>query len=398
MKAAHYSQQAMPRPLLLALFSACLMLAALPGVAAQDRKARTEADLEAVNSRIERIRQQVQRDAVEKDRINRDLKAAERTVSSARSELSRVQKERAERTAELARLSRERGQRESEREKTRENLAAQLRAAYFMGRNEPLKLLLNQRNPAEFGRNLAYYGYFGRLRADQIKVINENIAEIDEISAKIAEEEAQLAKLEEERAAGLAELDSARKQRGRVLANLERESRNRTASLKRLEQQQAQMERLLRDLNRALADSAPIDPNDPFGKLRGKLAWPVAGKLTARFGETRAGTVRWNGLLIAADRGSPVKAVHAGRIVYADWLPGMGLLIIVDHGNGYLSLYGHNETLYRQAGATVDAGDTIAAAGDSGGRSQSGLYFEIRRGGKPVDPQPWFRSASPPGG
>ena len=268
-----------------------------------------------------------------------------------------------------------------------------------MGRNEPLKLLLNQRSPAEFGRNLAYYGYMGRLRADQIGVINENIAEIDELSAKIAEEEDATGETRgTARRRGLAELDSARKQRGRVLANLERETRNRSASLKRLEQQQAQMERLLRDLNRALADSAPIDPKDPFGNLRGKLAWPVAGKLTARFGETRAGTVRWNGLLIAADRGSPVKAVHAGRVVYADWLPGMGLLIIVDHGGGYLSLYGHNETLFRQAGTTVVAGDTIAAAGDSGGRSQSGLYFEIRRSGKPVDPRPWFRSTAPPGG
>jgi septal ring factor EnvC (AmiA/AmiB activator) len=386
----------MARPVLL-LLTACLALGTAPGGLAQDRKARTEADLEAVNARIERVRQQVQRDAVEKDRLNKDLRAAERSVSDARSALAKVQRERSECAADLARLSKERAQRESEREKTRESLAAQLRAAYLMGRNEPLKLLLNQRNPAEFGRNLAYYGYLGRLRADQINAINANIADIDELSAKIEEEEALLAKLEEERAAGLAELDTARKLRGRVLANLERESRNRAASLKRLEQQQEQLERLLRDLNRALADSSQVDPNDPFAKLRGKLAWPVAGRLTARFGETRAGTVRWNGLMIAADRGSPVKAVHGGRVVYADWLPGMGLLIIVDHGGGYLSLYGHNETLFRQAGSTVQGGDTIAAAGDSGGRSQSGLYFEIRRAGKPVDPRPWFRSPAPPG-
>ena len=286
----------------------------------------------------------------------------------------------------------------AERDRTHESLSAQLRAAYLMGRNEPLKLLLNQRNPAEFGRNLAYYGYFGRLRASQIASINENILKIDELDAQIEAEDLQLAQLEEDRRTGLEELDTARKQRGRVLANLEKESRSRSASLKRLETQQAQLEQLLRDLNRALADSTPVDPNDPFGKLRGKLAWPVAGKLTAGFGDTRTGAVRWNGLMIAADRGSPVKAVHSGRVVYADWLPGMGLLIIVDHGNGYLSLYGHNETLFKQTGATVEAGDTISAAGDSGGRSQSGLYFEIRRAGKPVDPRPWFRSRNPPGG
>jgi septal ring factor EnvC (AmiA/AmiB activator) len=382
----------------LLLFSVLLALATVPGSAAQDRKARTQADLAAVNSRIEQIRQQVQRDAVEKDRLNKDLRAAEQSVSDARGALVKVQKERADRVANLLKLSKEKAQRESEREKTRENLAAQVRSAYLMGRHEPLKLLLNQRNPAEIGRNLAYYGYFGRLRAAQISAINQNIAEIEDLGAKITAEELLLAKLEGERTGQLAAMDTARKQRGQALASLERESRDRSTSLKRLEDQQARLERLLQELNRALAESSPVDPNDPFAKLRGTLAWPVSGKVTARFGETRAGTMRWNGLLIAADRGSPVRAVHAGRIVYADWLPGMGLLIIVDHGGGYLSLYGHNETLFRQTGAAVEAGDTIAAAGDSGGRTESGLYFEIRRAGKPVDPVPWFRTRAPPGG
>ena len=383
---------------LIALLLAVLAAGMAPANAAEDRKERTEADLKAINSRIERIRAQVERDTVEKNRLNRDLRAAEKSVAAARADLTAVQQARAERQAERARLAKERAERVAERDRTHESLSAQLRAAYLMGRNEPLKLLLNQRNPAEFGRNLAYYGYFGRLRASQIASINENILKIDELDAQIEAEDLQLAQLEEDRRTGLEELDTARKQRGRVLANLEKESRSRSASLKRLETQQAQLEQLLRDLNRALADSTPVDPNDPFGKLRGKLAWPVAGKLTAGFGDTRAGAVRWNGLMIAADRGSPVKAVHSGRVVYADWLPGMGLLIIVDHGNGYLSLYGHNETLFKQTGATVEAGDTISAAGDSGGRSQSGLYFEIRRAGKPVDPRPWFRSRNPPGG
>jgi septal ring factor EnvC (AmiA/AmiB activator) len=380
--------------LVLTLFA---LVATATAAAQTDRQKKAEADLKAVTSRIERVRQQVQRDAVERDRLNRDLKAAEQSVASARGELGKLRAARAERQAEKDRLAAERQEREAERRRTEENLQAQLRAAYLMGRNEPLKLLLNQRDPAEFGRNLAYYGYFGRLRASQIEEINANIATIDELTAKIEAEDAELMRLEEERARRVTELDSARRQRGRVLANLEKESRSRTASLKRLQQQQTQLERLLRDLTRAL-QSSPIDPNDAFAKLRGKLAWPVSGKLKATFGATRAGSVRWNGLLIASDRGSPVKAVHSGRVVYADWLPGMGLLIIVDHGNGYLSLYGHNEQLFRQVGATVRTGEDIGSAGDSGGRSESGLYFEIRRAGKPVDPRPWFRTQNPPGG
>jgi septal ring factor EnvC (AmiA/AmiB activator) len=138
-----------------------------------------------------------------------------------------------------------------------------------------------------------------------------------------------------------------------------------------------------------------VNPREAFARLRGKLAWPVAGRVVARFGQTRAGGVKWDGVLVATERGAPVRAIHSGRVVYADWLPGLGLLTIVDHGEGYLSLYGYNERLYRSVGERVDPGDTIAAAGDSGGRNQPELYFEIRKGGRPIDPQPWFSKRDP---
>jgi len=373
-----------------------MVLPAASTLAASDKN-KTEANLKAVQDRIERVRQQVQRDAVEKDRLNRDLNAAEKSVAQARGDLSKVQQQRTEQNAAREQLQKDKTEREQQRSRTEQNLAAQLRAAYFMGRNEPLKLLLNQKDPAQFGRNLTYYGYFGRLRASQIAEINENIAKIDELQAAIEEEDAELARLEAQNRDRINELDAARRQRGRVLASLEKQSSDRNATLKRLTQQQAQLERLLKDLSRAI-EAAPYDPNDAFAKLRGKLSWPVSGRVETGFGDTIAGGLRSNGIVIAADRGNPVTAVQEGRVVYADWLPGRGLLIIIDHGNGYMSLYGHNEQLFKQAGATVKAGDTIAAAGDSGGRSQSGLYFEIRRAGKPVDPKPWFRTGAPPGG
>jgi septal ring factor EnvC (AmiA/AmiB activator) len=366
-------------------------------LAASSERNKTEANLKAVQDRIERVRQQVQRDVVEKDRLNRDLNAAEKSVAQARADLSKIQQQRAEQNAAREELDKERTERELERSRTEQNLADQLRAAYFMGRNEPLKLLLNQKDPAQFGRNLTYYGYFGRLRASQISEINENIARIDELKLEIESEDAELARLEEQNRDRISELDAARRQRGRVLASLEKQSSDRNAALKRLQQQQNQLERLLRDLSKAI-ESTPYDSNDAFAKLRGKLSWPVSGHVETGFGDTIAGGLRSNGIVIAADRGKPVTAVQEGRVLYADWLPGRGLLIIIDHGNGYMSLYGHNEQLFKQAGATVKAGDTIAAAGDSGGRSQSGLYFEIRREGKPVDPRPWFRSAAPPAG
>ena len=195
----------------------------------------------------------------------------------------------------------------------------------------------------------------------------------------------------------MSRLQSARERRGRALVSLETESKNRARELARLKDQQGGLEKLVRELRRALEriDKFPTDSKDAFAKLRGKLAWPVAGKLLASFGQTRAGGVKWDGVLVSGSQGAAVRAVYHGRVVYADWLSGLGLLTIIDHGDGYLSLYGHNERLYKEVGERVTAGDTIATVGDSGGRSTPALYFEIRKAGRPVDPRPWFKSASP---
>jgi septal ring factor EnvC (AmiA/AmiB activator) len=376
------------------LVALCTALA-LPA-AQQDRK-RAEADLQALTDRIERVQRQMQQDAVEKDRLSRDLRAAETSVARARGGLAELRAQRAERSAARRQLAERRAEREAAQQRTEQDLAAQLRAAYLMGRNEPLKMLLNQRSPAEFSRNLTYYSYFGRLRATQIREISDNIAQIEQLTAEIDAEDAELARLEGRQKDQVAELESARKQRGQVLASLQKQSATRTAQLARMQQQQAQLERLLKQLSRA-TEAVPFDPNAPFAQLRGKLAWPVAGTVDVDFGGQRAGGMRSDGIEIDAERGASVRAVHEGRVVYSDWLPGRGLLIILDHGNGYLSLYGHADQLFRQAGTRVQAGEVIAAAGDSGGRRRAGLYFEIRRAGKPVDPHGWFRSRIPPSG
>jgi septal ring factor EnvC (AmiA/AmiB activator) len=269
-----------------------------------------------------------------------------------------------------------------------------MRAAYSIGRQEPLKLLLNQEDPALAGRMFAYYGYFGRARAGQIKAIADDVQRLAELTTELDAEDAELARLEQQQRAELSELEHARVQRSAVLAGLEAESRTRAQNLERLRAQQSGLEQLLKEL-RAAMERFPLEANDAFAKLRGKLAWPVKGHLVARFGDARAGGVRWDGVLVATERGAPVKAVFDGRVIYADWLPGLGLLAIVDHGDGYLSLYGHNERLYKAAGDRVAAGEALAGAGDSGGSGRTELYFEIRKGGKPVDPRPWFRAADP---
>lgn len=392
---AHYSAPppkvapAATAPLALAL----LLLSALPAAAAPDTQ-KTEAQLATVKAEIERITREVATEQVEKDRVARDLRSAELSVGTAREAWLEVRRQRAEGAARRAALATEQHQRETELAANRAALAGQMRAAYTIGRQEPLKLLLNQKDPALAGRMFIYYGYFGRARAGQIRLIEDDVQRIAQLSQELAEQDEKLAELEKQQRAQLATLEAAREKRSAVLATLEAQSQTRAQNLTRLKSEQAGLERLLREL-RAASARFPVEGNDAFTRLRGELSWPVAGQLLARFGDARAGGVRWDGVLIGTERGSPVKAVCAGRVIYADWLPGLGLLTILDHGDGYLSLYGHNDKLLRSVGDSVSAGDPIAAAGDSGGSSRPELYFEIRKGGRPVDPLPWFKAPQP---
>jgi septal ring factor EnvC (AmiA/AmiB activator) len=355
---------------------------------------KTEAELQAVKSEIERVTRQVSEEQVERDKVSRELRSAEVSVGRARQGLDEVRRGRAERASKRAALAAEKRTREGDLNQNRSALAGQLRAAYLIGREEPLKLLLNQKDPERAGRMFVYYSYFGRARAEQIHVIENDVQAIASLDEQLQAEDAKLAELEKQQRADLAELEQARAKRSEVLASLTAESNSHAQNLERLKSQQGGLEKLLRELRRAI-EKFPIDNNDAFAHLRGKLAWPVGGKLVARFGETRAGGVKWDGVLVATERGAPVRAVYGGRVIYADWLPGLGLLTIVDHGEGYMSLYGHNERLYKAAGERVSAGDTLGSAGDSGGSNRPELYFEIRKGGKAVDPRPWFRATEP---
>jgi septal ring factor EnvC (AmiA/AmiB activator) len=367
-------------------------------VAAEEANpAKAEAELKAVRSQIDKVRAEMERDAGRRDKLARELEESEKTVSGARGELDKLKRERALHAARRAELAAQQRIVEGSLRERRAALAGQIRAAHMLGPQEPLKLLLNQRDPAEAGRVFTYYQYFGRARATQITAINAQLAELQSLDAAVAQEEARLAALEDEQRAELSRLQSARERRGRALVSLEAESKNRARELERLKDQQGGLEKLVRELRRALEriDKFPTDSKDAFAKLRGKLSWPVAGSLLATFGQSRAGGMKWDGVLLSGAQGSAVHAVYHGRVVYADWLSGLGLLIIIDHGDGYLSLYGHNERLYKEVGERVTAGDTIATVGDSGGRSTPALYFEIRRAGRPVDPRPWFKSAAP---
>lgn len=355
---------------------------------------KAESELQTVKSEIDRISRQVSGEQVERDRLTKELRSVELSVGKAREGLDSLRHERAEEGTRRAALATEKRDAQASLAKGRGALAGQLRAAYLIGNEEPLKLLLNQKDPARAGRMFVYYSYFGRARADEIRNIEDNVARLDQLDTALANEDAKLAELEKQQRAQLSEVEQARSRRTLVLASLEAESHNHEQSLEKLRGQQAGLEKLLRELREAM-EKYPVVGNDAFAHLHGKLAWPVSGHLLARFGDTRAGGLKWDGDLVGTERGAPVRAIYQGRVIYADWLPGLGLLTIVDHGDGYMSLYGHNERLYKAVGEKVMAGDAIASAGDSGGSTRPELYFEIRKGGKPVDPRPWFKAGEP---
>jgi septal ring factor EnvC (AmiA/AmiB activator) len=296
------------------------------------------------------------------------------------------EKRKAELDAELA-------TRQAELASESQMLETQVRSAYTSGSQERIKLLLNQHDPATLGRLLVYYRYLSELRGENIEAVTDMINDLTALQRQAALEEDRLAGLARAQAAELAELSVAQESRQSLLVALKSRIREEGSAIERLAAQEQDLSRLIVELTSILSDY-PITSEQPFSDLKGKLTWPVAGRLTHDFGQPRAGGLKWNGVVLAAPMGKEVRAIYHGRVVFADWLSGLGLLVIVDHGEGFMTLYGYNETTLKMAGDWVAPGDVIATVGDSGGQSEAGLYFEIRRGKRPLNPRGWI-SRSP---
>lgn len=369
------------------------------------RDAQTRGQLRALQARMAQMAAQNSRDALVRERLTGELRTAELSLSRERTVLAQTEQALAEQSAHRASLAAERSQKAHELDAARAGLAGEIRAAYLLDRQGPLQLLLNQKNPLASARLLAYYGYFSRAGAARIARIGADVQQLDALDAQLAQQQSALTALQSLQQSQLQQLATARVARKRVLVSLTTRVQSREQQLSVLQGQQAALERLLAQLRaqslqqsmrrQASPSAEPQDFASVFGRLRGRLDWPVQGRVEAVYGQRSGGGVTSDGVLIDTARDSPVRAVAAGRVVYADWLPGLGLLVIVDHGAGYLSLYGHNDRLYRAVGAQVMAGEVIAASGDTGGRPSPQLYFEIRRDGRPVDPAPWFRARAP---
>jgi len=389
-----------PAPTRLAVLVALFALAGAAGSGATS-PADTEAALGRVRTRIKEVTEAVQGDVARRDSLAHELKAADEALALARQRLEDVRTRRSASDARHAELKEQKERAARELDAERAALAAQLRSAYAGGRDEELRVLLNAGDPAMLGRMLAYYGYLGRARADRIRAIDERAARLEALDEALATETAHLAALEDERRKEAAAYDAARAERQRALGALQARIASRSAELKDLKANAASLEDLLARLRAALEDfdspefAGPGGRARPFADVHGRLPWPAHGRLLAQFGEPRAAGLKWQGLLLETRTAAEIRAPYFGRVVYADWLPGLGLLMILDHGGGYLSLYGYNEKLYRAVGERVRPGEVIAASfGDGGARPE--LYFEIRQGSRPLDPRAWLKGAPRP--
>lgn len=370
---------------------AMLALGLFAGIAAGGGYHSKAEQLEKLRAQISAVRAELHREQQRADELTRELQRLDENIGSAAAgvqELEGTIQAHRERIAALQlRYERMTGQLEQQRDQ----LGQQLVAAYALGREQYVRLMLNQQDPDRLERVQVYYEYISAARGQRIHESLQALKSIDALARKRQAELAELGQLKRQRVATRKELQRDRRQRAVVLRRLRRRMADRGERLQRLKADAAGLAKLIQRL-RTLADIPAERSNErPFQGRKGELAWPLTGKLIAPSGAGREADAQWHGVFIAAAEGSDVQAVAGGRVVFADWLRGLGLLLIIDHGRGYMTLYGHNQSLYKALGDWVEAGEIIATAGVSGGENRAGLYFEVRVHGKPDNPLAWLR-------
>jgi septal ring factor EnvC (AmiA/AmiB activator) len=345
--------------------------------------------LEALRERIDRLQEQLNEERRERDSLQEQLRRTEKRIGEVTAQIRRLDRKREDTAQRLQRLTERRNKLARDKAEQIDWLARTARASYQSGRQPGLKLLLNQENPGRLSRLLRYQDYFQQSRSERVEVLNQDLSRLRELTRKVETTREELDRRRQAVEERREKLQQARAERGKALERINAELDRDREKLAQLREDEQRLQRLLDDMSESMKD-IPAEPGGrPFGELTNELPWPVNGERRVNYGEPRQGEMRWKGVVLEANPGESVRAVQGGRVVYADWLRGYGLLTIVDHGGGYLSLYGYNQSLLRDVGEWVSTGDELALAGQSGGHDRTGVYFEIRHRGDPVDPSRW---------
>ena len=402
---------------------AAALLVAMP-VAAQDSR-DAERKLEKIKRELTSVAAERRQLEGQRGDASRQLRGADEKVGQSNRSLRETETLLLREQATLAELQQRREAVQGNLGARRAELARLLRAAYAQGGNAPLKALLAQDRVADTSRVLTYHRYAQQDRARRIATLTAELRALDTLERDITARQAQLDSTRRQQRNQLGQLEQDRKARVALVAQLDARYQDRSSREKALGRDAKGLEQLLRKLRAAAASEAQrkaaaaakaakaarnaVDTSKPRTSARppstrppvqvasapalqvGGLGWPVSGALLAGYGGTMPDGRSSDGLLIGASAGSSVKAVADGQVVYAEWMTGYGLLLIVDHGNGYMSLYAHNDALLKDVGATVKRGESVGTVGNSGGQGRPALYFELRRNGQPVNPTTWLR-------
>lgn len=396
--------------------------------------------LATLKEKIAAMQQRLLHTGGERDRLADELRATEMAAAAIQQSIAAAQADMAQLDRELAALTARRRQLQSAHRTQRARLATELAIAYRLGRQAPIKLLFNLENPQDVSRNLKYYDYFLAARRDKLNHYRHTLTELAGVSASIQRKQTALVDRQQKLQREQAQHRVQQNERQRLVAAMNGQLQTEKSRLAKATAESARLEEVVktiaarqrkaaaasrrqadaRQLHAKLAPQPPptdansakvakpspssrAEPAEPeplpglemtgsFARQRGKLSWPTLGTVVHRFGAPRAQKLTWQGWLVQGADGAPVRAVFPGQVVFSDYLRGHGLLIILDHGDGYLSLYGRNQRLLKQTGDRVRAGDAIATVGNTGGAERSALYFEIRHQGRAIDPAPWLRT------
>ncbi len=351
--------------------------------------ASQEDDLDKLRQRITALQDQFNQTSDAKSDAADALRESERAISDRRRAVMQIQQRQQAARKEWQALQQQ-SRSLSSQTAVQQALFGHLLYLQYLEKDaqDYFRLLLDGDDPNQISHKLRYYAYINRSRAASIKTMRNNLEQLQKVSAQARTRSDALTRLQAEEHAGLQQLEADKRTRQRTLQRIGVQLRQQQREIGRLQRNEKRLTQLMEQLAR-LAPSLAVAP---FPALRGKLALPVQGRPLNRFGARRPqGGLMWTGWVLRAPANQTVKAIAPGRVVYADWLRGYGNLMVIDHGQGYMSLYGNNEALLKQTGDELHAGDTIATVGNSGGNENSGLYFELRHEGRPLDPALWMR-------
>ena len=368
-----------------------LVLAKPTTVLAESQDA-SQHQLDQLKKSIKKINNWLSKANIEKSGLSKELEQQEKEINRVSKNIRSVNQEISKRIKGLKRLKKQDKEQRQSLNQQKEFLVKQLRTAYLQGNQPALKMLLNDDAPQDIARYMHFFSYINDARNEKIAAFQSSLAALKLTESKTLEQQAKLNKNRQALEVDRKNLRKTRKQRKKVLEKLNKNIKNNTQRLQKMKADQIRLKKLLNELEQTIASIPTPTEAAPFKQQKYKLPWPSRGKVTARFGSRIAqGKLKLNGIRIATKENTKVTAIHHGRIIFSNWIRGFGLLIIIDHGDNYMSLYGNNKSLMKETGDWVNAGEIIAYSNESKTKNESGLYFEIRKDGKPLNPSHWLR-------